>query len=570
MNKLSAAEWQARIDSTHGQGKYLIEELAPEGRNYAQIVCAEHGRYLGSVYTLSRGGTSCRLCASDSTNKTKLAKSLSHSLSVLEERFADQLVYISGYSGMKNACTFRCHVHGKFERDMETAISSKFPCPKCRWENTRTENDAAREARWKLASDKYRDRYKFTKYCQGTMRCKCLKHGIVFNIRPTNSIIDKLLNGRFNSCPECVRDTRSLGQQKSQADFRLDLRTRHGDDIQLIGQYTGAKSQAKFKCAQGHVWHAGAEALVRTKFSGCPRCAGTVSSGETQLFKWVRKYFPDARQSVRQVYSARFSQYLEWDIFIPSIGVAIEYNGMYWHSYPGKHRLYHWEKSNISKEHGVRLLHIYETDWINRPALVKATILHLLGKTTRRVYARSLSLRSAPGPTEAIKSFYTRTHLLGAPISGISYALIDRDAKIKAVMTFASIQSERGSSSGIGVYELVRFSTSGHVVGAASRLWTAFLRERGPTRVVSYSDNDLFDGRVYGLLGFKSTGAVRPEYKTLWGGRLRHKSYTRRANLSKLLGSNFDPNLSEMQNLLNNNKIVIYDSGKTKWEWTQT
>jgi len=524
---------------------------------------------MGALASLGRGRTSCLACEVEKVNRTKLKKSLDTALSEIKERFAGHLTYVSGYTGLKNECVFNCQTHGKFKREMQYALASRFPCPKCRWDQTAVETDVKRRRRWVSAAAEYLDRYEFSEYDGGAAwQCRCLKHGITSTVSPTNATIRQLLDHGFNgSCPECARETRSTRQQKSQAVFKRDLQARHGNDVQLVGQYAGAKSQATFECKHGHVWQASAESLVRTKFSGCPRCAGTVSVGETQLFNWVLKYFPDAQRSVRRVYSERFDRIMEWDIFIPSLDVAIEYNGMYWHSYPGKHRLYHWEKSKVSRESGVRLLHIYETDWKARPRLVKSTILHLLGKTVGRTYARSLRLVSADKMNNTVRSFYERTHMLGAPTSGTSYALVDHASKVKAVMTFAGIQSERGVPGAPGSYELVRFSTSGHVVGAASRLWTAFLRTQAPTRVVSYSDNDLFDGRLYAILGFESVGEVAPEYKTLWDGRLRHKSYTRRQNLQKLLGAEFDPALSEMKNLLNNNKIVIYDSGKTKWEW---
>jgi hypothetical protein len=55
------------------------------------------------------------------------------------------------------------------------------------------------------------------------------------------------------------------------------------------------------------------------------------------------------------------------------------------------------------------------------------------------------------------------------------------------------------------------------------------------------------------------------DYKTVWGGVRKHKTYTRRKNLQRLL-KNFDPNKSEAENLVDNGIPMVFDSGKKKWE----
>lgn len=66
----------------------------------------------------------------------------------------------------------------------------------------------------------------------------------------------------------------------------------------------------------------------------------------------------------------------ELDIYIPSKNLAIEYNGLYWHSdkatlekndIPNKEtRMYakyrHIEKTKLCKEKNIRLIHIFEDD----------------------------------------------------------------------------------------------------------------------------------------------------------------------------------------------------------------
>ena len=57
----------------------------------------------------------------------------------------------------------------------------------------------------------------------------------------------------------------------------------------------------------------------------------------------------------------------ELDIYIPSISLAIEYNGTYWHSIEnGVDKDYHLNKSLLCREKNIRLIHIYEFEDYDR------------------------------------------------------------------------------------------------------------------------------------------------------------------------------------------------------------
>jgi len=68
-------------------------------------------------------------------------------------------------------------------------------------------------------------------------------------------------------------------------------------------------------------------------------------------------------------------------------------------------------------------------------------------------------------------------------------------------MTFSKSNLSRKISS----WELNRFcSLMNHqIVGGASKLFAAFLREVSPLSVISYSDNRWSSGGVYSALGFE-------------------------------------------------------------------
>ena len=69
----------------------------------------------------------------------------------------------------------------------------------------------------------------------------------------------------------------------------------------------------------------------------------------------------------------------EIDIFIPSVGIGIEFNGNLWHSEKyGKDRMYHLNKLNECNRNGVELLQIFEDEYNDKKEIVLSKIRHLL------------------------------------------------------------------------------------------------------------------------------------------------------------------------------------------------
>ena len=65
----------------------------------------------------------------------------------------------------------------------------------------------------------------------------------------------------------------------------------------------------------------------------------------------------------------------ELDIYIPSKQIAIECNGIYWHSYDNKPIKYHINKYTECLNKGIQLITIWE-DWIiHKPEIVRSIYL---------------------------------------------------------------------------------------------------------------------------------------------------------------------------------------------------
>lgn len=247
----------------------------------------------------------------------------------------------------------------------------------------------------------------------------------------------------------------------------------------------------------------------------------------------------------------------EIDIFIPSLNLGIEYNGLFWHSEGnidrGASPSCHQNKTNLCEENGISLLTINGDWWLNKPDIVKGMIRSKLG-LNRKLYARNCKVKRITNKEANI--FHNQNHIQGKAAHKISYAITHGD-EIVQVASFGKPRFDK-----LHDWELIRLSTSIGitVVGGAGKLLKAFMSENEGS-IVSYCDRQYSQGNVYSKLGFKEIRRTKPGYYWTDCTRLFHRSKFMKHNLRNIL-KNFDPNLSENQNMLNNRYRKYYDCGQ--------
>lgn len=97
-----------------------------------------------------------------------------------------------------------------------------------------------------------------------------------------------------------------------------------------------------------------------------------ISKGESELYEFVKQIIPDAIQSDRTVINP-----LELDIYIPSLNIAFEYDGDYWHSIPAmksRDKL----KDKMCKDKNIFLIRVKECEWCNNNLKTKNMIKQIL------------------------------------------------------------------------------------------------------------------------------------------------------------------------------------------------
>ncbi|MFV2016517.1 MAG: hypothetical protein ACC656_13890, partial [Candidatus Heimdallarchaeota archaeon] len=143
----------------------------------------------------------------------------------------------------------------------------------------------------------------------------------------------------------------------------------------------------------------------------------------------------------------------ELDIYIPEYNLAIEYNGLFWHSEIYKDVDYHLMKTEMCENLGIRLIHIFEDEWVNQPQKCKDTLKHLFNKSEKGVYARKCTIQEIPWIVA--KKFLDKYHLLDAGSSG-NYRIgaFNNLGELVGVMVFGRLNNE---NSDITAVELKRF-----------------------------------------------------------------------------------------------------------------
>jgi hypothetical protein len=255
----------------------------------------------------------------------------------------------------------------------------------------------------------------------------------------------------------------------------------------------------------------------------------------------------------------------ELDIYIPSKNIAIEINGLYWHSENGKNvkKSYHLNKTKSCISKGIRLIHVFENEWIHKKEIVKSILNFLLKNNINKIYARDCDFRVV---SESEKNLFLETnHLQGKDKSSIQYGLYHNN-ELVSLMTFVKSRFDKKIQ-----YEMYRYCNKMNtsIVGAASKLFKRFVDDYSPKNVVSYSDRRYFDGIVYQNLGFNfientppNYWYISPDYKTLYN-RMNFQKH----KLKNVL-NNFDASMTEWDNMKMNGFDRIWDCGNGKWVWT--
>ena len=287
---------------------------------------------------------------------------------------------------------------------------------------------------------------------------------------------------------------------------------------------------------------------------GCPKCGQAMSMAEDEIMELLRSLSPQQRN--REVLDGK-----ELDIYIPSLHLGIEYNGLRWHSEEfGKDKHYHLDKLNDCNKYGIRLIQIFEDEWLNHREICESKLRQICGLNTNpKVYARKCIIAEVKN-TEA-KVSLNDNHIQGyAPATVYLGAFYEN--KLVGVMSFKREND--------GYWELNRFATdiNYQCIGVGGKLFKHFISNFSFTEIKSFADRrwttDPQDN-LYTKLGFELVEFTTPDYRYYKDNIMerRHKFGFRKQILHKKYG--LPLTMTESQMVKELGYVRIWDCGLIKY-----
>ena len=323
---------------------------------------------------------------------------------------------------------------------------------------------------------------------------KCCRCDTIFE-KTYRSLMSDEGKKDYRACPTC-KEKQRLNQVNQVTHGEYEL-------IRLVDNNTILMKHN----ACGHTWEVGISNFFHLG-SRCPKCAWKISKNELLIHEMIENLYKG-----EIIYNSRdIIPPYELDIYIPEKKVAIEYNGTYFHSSLYKDADYHYNKSSACEERGIRLIHIWEYEWINerqRPIL-ENIIKSALGVIEEKIPARKCNVIIKE--SSEMREFFDKNNIQGFRPGKFAICL---EYNNEIVMSYMMGSAFFGK--GKYEWEVIRGATKlgTTVVGGASKLWKYFIDNYEPKSCVYYIDYNYFNGNSVEKLGLKYVSS-QSSYKNYW------------------------------------------------------
>jgi G:T-mismatch repair DNA endonuclease (very short patch repair protein) len=553
---LNQEQFIERVKEKHAGSNYDFSNTVYSGMHSpVTVLCPADGPFTLRAMALANG-QGCRLCGI----RRRVAAQWD-----TKEVFEEKARKVHGnlydysqvvYKGSKEKVEIFCPEHGGTFWQKPNVHLNGNRCGVCRPQSKMTTEMFIAKAQRKHGESRYH--YEKVDYVDSLTKviitCPEDNHGD-FLQDPSNHIAGA-------GCPKCGLKSRVAKQNLTTDEFIERAREVHGNTYDYGGtDYRKRRETVDVLCPAHGKFRISAESHLSGY--GCKKCKDNTSFGEKSLRNFIESLGYEPHYQRRNL----LDNGKELDIYLPGKKLAIEYNGLYWHGEKreghrkGKDKNYHLNKTEAASRAGIRLIQIFEDEWLEKRDIVESRLRHILGNSQETRYARKLQIRDVS--KNSCDKFLEQYHIQGNTIgASSSLGLYDGD-ELVAVMTLGLGRYDRGS------VELYRFASKGSVVGGFSKLFKAFIR-RNPdvTRVISYSDRRWSQGDVYSKNGFVLDSHSAPGYFWAKHAKRHHRQSFQKHKLVNIL-KHFDPEKTEVENCEANGYWRVFDCGQSKWVWTR-
>ena len=261
----------------------------------------------------------------------------------------------------------------------------------------------------------------------------------------------------------------------------------------------------------------------------------------------------------------------EIDLYIPSMSLGIEYNGLYWHKEDmhlrgqGAHEMKH----KIAQQKGITLVQIFEDEFINKKEVVFSELRSILGLTNDLPVIMGSACKIGEC-TEVEGKRFIDENTLQYPQDISKYIAAYLDGKIVGVLGLRKVDSKGRR------WKLVTIASDIHyrTYGVIPIMFDYFLGKDEPITVLAAADKRWFVGKrenIYETLGFVYDKELPADYMYFKSKLARYKRIPKNKLTIEVLKKNFPdvPNMS-FEDMLNELQIVkIWDSGYIQFRWSK-
>lgn len=368
-------------------------------------------------------------------------------------------------------------------------------------------------------------------------------------------------------CPYCSSSAISKSRTWTHEKF-LEAVGERADEYEFLTDYVDAHTKIKIRHCCGNEFEMTPDSFLRG--GRCRACK--YSTGEGKIYRFIKHTVPSEEviQSERTILPNRS----EIDIYLPERKIGIEYDGLMYHTVEhflsDKRRKWtkakaqgrqEW-KTNECERRGIRLIHIFEDEWLEHQDIVEDKLRAILRVPMKRYYARKLELRTVS--RDVADAFYEANHIQGKTNVSVSIGLYDGDSLV-ALQSFLPYTRRKSDN----VWELVRYATrlGVRVVGGFSKCLKWFERNYSPNEVVSFADRRWSDpfSNVYEKNGFAKDGKVPRSYWYVKAPKRFHKFGFRKSRIKSKYPEIYSPDKTEVQMAKEIGLQKIYDCGLIRY-----
>ena len=223
---------------------------------------------------------------------------------------AENIEILGEYKNNKTKIKCRCKIDNHIWEVVPSSLLQGIGCPKCGGSKGLTHNEFLEKFYEKNSNAENIEILGEYKNNKTKIKCRCKIDNHIWWVTPNHLLRD-------SGCPKCGNAIKKTHKQ-----FIKEL-SEINSDIEVLEEYINAHTLIKCRCKiDNYIWEVKPNDLLSNK--GCPQCAN--SKGEKAIAKYLKEH--NIKNIPQYKFDdCKFYRELQFDFYIPTLNIAIEYDG---------------------------------------------------------------------------------------------------------------------------------------------------------------------------------------------------------------------------------------------------